>query len=351
MRHFLENSSINNESEYSCFTPQDFNSSIEFYDCYQYVLKHKSFFGACGLFLTFSVIIANLVVIVILLRKNEINMFDQILINHALINGWAGVYNISLQHFVNVFGYWPLGYTTSVVWTLLDRAQHIITGLNMLYLSWTRLRAIESPKNYQNEILMKRPLIVMGTIWFQGYLIWGVVVIKFGVVEYSTEINYDTSGDTINTILFILFWFIPLLATLIIAIKIIAHLRIRSKKRVSLGVFTRKTRISSAVRLESFSSGSNTELREKINLKKIFHKILSFKASSLNAKTKYAIILAIFLSLWFPCCVLSILCPFISVETADAFDIGINWVTNLACLTDPVVVLILNSNLSRKKSL
>ena len=88
---------LNNLSNLSCFIPQEFISAELFYECYQQALKQNLFIGILGIFLTFSVILANIFIIILLgclkekTTKEKVNIFDKILIGHALVDLCTGI--------------------------------------------------------------------------------------------------------------------------------------------------------------------------------------------------------------------------------------------------------------------
>jgi len=78
---------------------------------------------------------------------------------------------------------------------------------------------------------------------------------------------------------------------------------------------------------------------------------LKKKTSKLKSSTRYTIIITIFQLQWIPCCLLSLVTPFLNEHLSELINNIINWITNTVCLTDPIVVLILNKNLYLKKEI
>jgi hypothetical protein len=315
-----------------CFTPKTISSSLKFFKCYQLALINNLLIGSCGILLTISVVITNLFVILLIQNsKKTKNIFDKILIGHALVDLNTGLFNISLKHFVDVFGYWPLHNSLGLAWAIYDLSQHSISVLHMLYISWIRLRSIQMPKTYKTELFAKQPKLIMFLFWLISIIIWTCVVIHYGLYEYNTDLKLTEYNQILFISLIICFLIFPSLISLIISIKMIIYLKRIDKRKQNMNVINTTNQVIHAGNLAD----------SKLNKKK----------SKLKSSTRYTIIITIFQLQWIPCCLLSLVTPFLNEHLSELINNIINWITNTVCLTDPIVVLILNKNLYLKKEI
>ena len=55
-----------------------------------------------------------------------------------------------------------------------------------------RLRSLDSPKNYEAELLIRHPIIVMICFWTSGLITWAPIVFYFGLDEYTLDVRSDS---------------------------------------------------------------------------------------------------------------------------------------------------------------
>jgi len=275
-----------------------------------------------GISLTISVVFLNLLVIIKLLqiskRQRKINIFDRILIIHCVIDACNGIFNISLKHFVDIFGYWPLGDSLGIFWTIYDQNHHTVSSFHMLYMSWIRFRSIKRAHTFSKELITRYAIFNMFLFWLSGFVLWTLVVVKFGVVKFSTDINYHESDEIINLLLNISFLFIPYVAIFVLSIKIINLLKLRS---------------------------NNRQLKQQRNKQKN----KTYFINKINVQSKIIIIISAFLIQWLPCSLLGSMTPLLNQSISIVVNNIINWFSNIGCLIDPILILLLNSNLEWKK--
>ena len=196
---FLNNLTLNNtgNTNYStdifCLTPQAFTTFEDFSLCYQYFFMNAPTRAILEILLCLGTVVTNTTVIICLLLKPKLSLFDQILIGHGklkkqkqnnhigwiilitiiysnkgIVDGLTGVVDIPFYHINDIMGYWPFGSVLGSMWSIYDNNINITTSLHMLYMSYVRLRSIRSPKAYSNEILCKKPWLVMICFWATG---------------------------------------------------------------------------------------------------------------------------------------------------------------------------------------
>ena len=136
---------------------------------------------------------------------------------------------IPFFHVAAIFGYWPCGTTLAVLWSIFDNTLNWTTNTHMLYMSYTRLRGIQNPKGFSNEILIQKPTYIMSGLWATGFLIFIPFVLICGMIEYTIKVDYQPFY--IQSFVIILIWFSPLFLILVFSIQIMVELSKREKKR------------------------------------------------------------------------------------------------------------------------
>ena len=118
-------------------------------------------------------------------------------------------------HFQSIFGYAPLPYLLNKFWAIYDNNINTVTSLHMLYMSYVsnfiksldfsfnnflflldikvRLRSLQSPKNFEKELLIKYPVITMTGFWLSGLATWAPIVFNFGLNEYTLNVHNNSA--------------------------------------------------------------------------------------------------------------------------------------------------------------
>ena len=310
---FFSNSNISNKN---CTDEHEITNWYEFFDCYSFCFQESSVQSSLTLSLIAGTVIFNLAVIVCIRKntKNQLTIFDKILVGHAIVDGLTGLVDIPLYHIRTCFGYWPLSNSLGILWAIFDNNINTVTNMHMLYLCWSRLRSIQNPKNFHQEILLKHPAITMLLIWLISLLIWIPQVLVFGLIEYSLELNIDSVGlNLTNTILF---WFLPLLGILVVSCLIFVYLKISQKRK------------------QKFSNFKSNESNKSV-FECLFHYHLS-------PQTVFTFIMLLYWIQWIIPCLVSLL---IMIPN-DQIITQVYWLTYTVCFTDALILLILNPNVS-----
>jgi len=100
----------------------------------------------------------------------------------------------------------------------------------MLYMSYIRLRSIQSPKHYSNEFLIKSPVLMMLSFWAVSLLTWFIIVLVIGLNEFSLSVAFDGKTQYIQFVIYFIGWFSPLMLILIFSIQIIKYLILKSQR-------------------------------------------------------------------------------------------------------------------------
>ncbi len=91
----------------------------------------------------------------------------------------------------------------------------------MLYLTCARLRKIQYPRTYKQEMLFKSPILISMLICIISILIWIPVYVLNDIQEFIS-INHNILS---YIILEVLTWFLPLILILIISCFIFYHFK------------------------------------------------------------------------------------------------------------------------------
>lgn len=109
----------------------------------------------------------------------------------------------------------------------------IINTINYkAYMSYARLRSIQSPKSFTNENLLKRPRLTILSFWIFGLILYSTILIICGTQEFTGNINYKP--NSMKSLVDILFWFAPLSTITILSIILWTLLKNRDNNKKSV---------------------------------------------------------------------------------------------------------------------
>ena len=301
----------------NCLVKNFSRNFFELFECYEYHFCQSVISSVLSILLIVGTIISNSLVIMLIKRNSlKLTIFDKILIGHSIVDGLTGLIAMPFYHIYFVFGYWPLGTIIGKLWSSFDNSINTITNVHMLYLSWSRLRSIQYPTSYNAEFLLKRPNLLMVTIWFLSFIMWVPIVVIFDL-EYSS-LNLDYKNPVIGVAFVFLFWFLPLLLIFIISTVICYHLYLKKSQ---------------------FSMNHRRTLNTQN--KSIFERLFNYK---LESQTMLTIIMSIYWIQWIVPCLI-ILSKLVFVINEDFLSVTY-WLTYSVCLTDPIILIIFNPNVS-----
>ena len=174
------------------------------------------------------------------------------------------------------------------------------------------------------------------------FFIKSPAVVLFGINDLSTDVNYNPVA--VGFILNMLLWFVPTCSIFFLATYILYKLRILSKKK-------KKKIKHAASTMMAHSTLDNDKFMRSHNVsKKLTHFVKSIR---LNAQTKFSIIIFSYLAQWMPPCFLANINGLCSNCITGPVYNGFYWLTYTVCLVDPIVVLLINTNVAcfgRKKN-
>ncbi len=136
---------------------------------------------------------------------------------------------------------------------------------------------------------------------------------SYGTVRFSTHLNIESNFWFFS--LYFMFWFVPVVSVLVIALWIINRMYKRNKQVIPSKIFVKK--------------------------KKTFLSRFVIESSV----GKFIVIISIYWMQWAPPCFLTVFSPIISYKIPESMTKVIYWLTFTVCLSDPIVVLLVNSNI------
>jgi len=260
------------------------------------------------------VILFNFLVIYLIKRNSiKLTLIDKILITHCTVNALRGITNMPFNHIITLFEYWPFDSIFGRIFGSLNSSLNTITNLIMLYSTCARLRKIQYPKTYKQEMLFKNPLFVSVLICIISILIW-IPVYVFYDLEEINSINHNVYSYIIVEVLT---WFLPLILILVISCFIFYHL----KKRNQIA-----------------SQQTNNDHPFEMN-KCLFEVI--FKCH-INSHTLFAIIMSFYWIQWFILVSFDLLDDFQGLMELSVIGNHLYLLADTVCLTKALLLLMFN---------
>ncbi len=281
--------------------------------CYQYLFLQNMTTSILNYLLIITVILFNFLVVYLIKRNSiKLTLFDKILIIHCTVNAIRGITNMPLNHIITLFEYWPFDSISGRIYGSLNSSLNTIINLIMLYLTCARLRKIQYPRTYKQEMLFKSPILISMLICIISILIW-IPVYVFYDLKAIDSLNHDIEA---YVSLEILTQLIPLISILIISCFIYYYLKKRNQR----------------------TSQANNNRSYEMN-KCLFE--VAFK-TPINSQQLFVIIMSIHWIQWF----IPVSCDLLAdvQELAELSVIGNYFylLTDTVCLTDALVLLIFN---------
>jgi len=280
--------------------------------CYPYYAFQSCLLTILEIGLGIATVFFNILVFKMIYDKKEKKkVFDQILMSHAIVDGVVGSIDLPIYHTYTTLGKWPFGETFCIMWNSLDSSLNTITILHMLYMSWVRLMSVIEPQTYLQNKIIKHPFIVSLLCWSTGFLIWIPVNIVYITSNYTEgQCSIPFKRDYIEFILTLVSWFLPLITIVCIFLYFIKTLKHKNIEPATLQAQSNKA------------------------------KKIKFKS---NVETKLSIILIVYLVQWTPSCLIWMIHSLCNCVPNDVSTMTY-WLTFTVALTDPILILFLNSN-------
>ena len=167
-----ESQTIDSDLDLDCLSPQEFNTSSDFYYCFRTLFNEELRFSIFLVLLVVFTVILNILVIVLLIRKrSRMTIFDKLIISLCFCDALTGLLDAPFYSIVQIFGFWPFNYTSGIIWLCFDSGICTVNMMSMLYMTYVRLRSLQAPNTFEREVLIKRPFIIAIIYWILGNLI------------------------------------------------------------------------------------------------------------------------------------------------------------------------------------
>lgn len=163
---FEQNESQAVGSVLACEIPQEFTTFYAFFVCFQKLFYEKITAYIFIILLMFFIGFLNLLVVVLLLRKRaRMTIFDKLIISLCLCDFVIGVIDGPFYSISQMFAYWPLDHTLSILWTILDSGINTVNMSCMLHMTYVRLRSLQAPNTFEREFLIRKPFWTCVVYW------------------------------------------------------------------------------------------------------------------------------------------------------------------------------------------
>lgn len=312
------NSSLNN-----CLDRQVFTSSGEFFNCYVTLASLNWPSSISQYVFVILTIVLNSTLVILLVRKpSKTSVFDHVLIAHCLINIFVGLLILPFYHFFYLFTYWPFGEFSSLFWTAFDSSKNSITNLTVLYITWIRFRSVKAPSSFEREFICRWSIPFCVSIWLLVFGVYIPITFGYGIVRFKSPYG--------EFFLVFFTWLLPMIGIKFLHIYIQVILKNRVKRvRNSIVVLATDTN-------QSFSRASFLRVSTRQMLKRMLH---------LGPMMRFQLIITFFWFQWIGPCLIALINPFCNcVSSRDSSSIY--WLTYIVCLTDPILILLLNPNVT-----
>jgi hypothetical protein len=301
-----------------CYTPKTFTNLTEYFQCYQLIASEKVLISVLELLVAFGAALVNgFNIFCLFVSSSKRTCFDEILVGYCLVNGITGLIDIPFFHVSDVFGYWPFGMTSALIWSTYDNNINYNTAAHMFYASYARLRSLQNPKGYSQELLLKKPVIVMALIWVVSLGIWAIVAVTVGDKPYTVIVDFNPFYLTaiLNAPWF---FFIVGVMTIAIMISIFLFKKAAKDKKKKSKKFNNQSSILDTQSTQGTQTSMMSSSPSKISM--ISKRVHGFR---LTPEKKFLIIMGSYWVQWTPPCIMVMLSPFVYVD--PGIYSGIYW--------------------------
>jgi hypothetical protein len=313
----LEKNTTNVDFRTYCYTPKTFTNLNEYFQCYQLIASEKVVVLILELLLAFGAALVNgFNIFCLFLGSQKRTCFDEILVGYCLVNGVTGLIDIPFFHVSDIFGYWPFGKTSAIIWSVYDNNINYNTAAHMFYASYARFRSLKNPYGYNRELLLIKPFLVMGLIWIISLGIWGIIMATVGVKPYSLIVDFNPFylESILNAP-----WLFFIIGVLVLAIMILIFLFEKAAKIKK----TKPRKIShvSTVEIKSSIAADQQSIAGSFSIIKIIKLCEFFRR--IHPEKKFLIIMGSYWVQWAPPCIMVMISPFVNID-ATIYH-GIYW--------------------------
>jgi hypothetical protein len=200
------------------------------------------------IFLIFLILILNtvflnlLIILSIIIKKKVHNYVNCLFVSSATADLLVGLINMPSVLLIYLYGKWPLGVESCILWCICDSFATNVSALNIVFISIHRLRCIISPSSVSNtqKIGNIHNFLCIFMLWFIPGVYWTVSIVSSMLKDEYIK-TFNLSGECYLTLSFefslvscILFDIIPTISILILQVWIYFALRHKSNKIAAL---------------------------------------------------------------------------------------------------------------------
>ena len=293
-----------------CYTPKTFTNLTEYFQCYQLIASEKALISVLELLVAFGAALINTFnIFCLFVGSPKHTCFDEILVGYCLVNGITGYIIIPFFHVCDIFGYWPFGMDSAIVWSTYDNNINWNTAAHMFYASYARLRSLKNPKGYNQELLLKKPFLVMGFIWIFSLGIWGIILAIIGDKPYTLIVNFE---PFYLTSIFNFPWLFFIVGVLVLAAMISIFLFEKAAK-------DKKKRSRKMLNQLSIVETQSTIIGDQPSISGVHSKISKLKKNAgwfrrITPEKKFLIIMGSYWIQWTPPCIMVMISPFVYID-------------------------------------
>lgn len=281
------------------------------------------------LLVLFTTIFNSLIIIMTALKPHK-TIFDKILIVHCCDNAINGLFGLPFFHIKTLFGYWPLGNLPGLIWISYEYSRWSFMNLHMLYLTWTRFKSITSPRLYENTLLTRNPTIVCIFACLISFVIWIPVCFAYGIDSFSVTVKFNPAQ--IKSVLVFIMVLTPLGFIKFLHIYIMLILKKRNRNSLNHILV-----LNNSIKL--YHVGNQQMKQISMNLKRKMKNFLS------GPQIRFQCIITFYWFQWILPCLFAFVNPIFNC-IPSSLESSIYWLTYTVCLTDPIIILLLNPNVT-----
>ena len=321
-----------------CPLVTEMSSFTEFITCLGYFATFQPIITTIySIFIFIASFMLNLSLIILLLIKREITVFDRIITTHAMLDLLVCLIDFPFMITPLYFNYWPFSKWMCIIWVSYDNSLCMLEILTVLLMSWVRLRCIQAPRSYASDVIVKHIYAFIASMWLAVVAFWTAVS------TYMLMHNFDQAACYLNfeiksvSILVVIVAFLGPLCS-IVAVTICIDIILYKKKRA---VSQQKSTSEVSVNHPNNAPKSHqiSPHKSNANIKKKFH---------FSPQLKLSIIIAIFCIQYMPYYITWFTSVICSECVSTSLYNTLFLLSYFPSIVNPVVMFILNKSLLQR---
>ncbi|CAH1777874.1 unnamed protein product [Owenia fusiformis] len=229
------------------------NSSIEVFEDEEFEdgfsLELKYVIGVTLLFLVIVTVLGNVLTIVSFLRDRQLRTVQNIYIfNLSIVDLAVGVVSLPFYVFYTINNYtWTFGRLWCKIWLVIDFLVCAESSLTIVLISFDRFMLISQGASYTAKQTVRKAVVYIICSWILSFLLYGPAIIFWEYwIGRRTTAEDDCDVEFFNNMEYtlttaILEFFIPLVLTAYLNLRVYLNIRDRSRKVASAGISSYQT--------------------------------------------------------------------------------------------------------------